>query len=86
MANASFWTKVYSKVLFLNVGKYALAFCGTHWNVQLASQRGRCKGFISYGGHNNKCPHHPAYQWKYYHRRMSRWISAGKGVSVWCKS
>merc|ERR1712083_1007383 len=63
--------------LFAN-GKYALAFCGTHWNVQLASHRGLCRGFISYGGHNNECPHYPSYQWKYLQHRIGRWARAGE--------
>ena len=71
--------------IFAN-GMYAIAFCGTHWNVQRSSERGQCRGFLTYPGRNNQCPHYPAYSWQYYIYTTGKWENANRGVSIWCKS
>ena len=54
------YTSVYADRLL------AVAYCGDSWWIQLATNRGECKGWAYSGWDSPQCVHDVEYTWQYF--------------------
>merc|ERR1712062_10788 len=61
-------------------GKYAIWYSGKlgNWSVGREQKKGTGVS-VFYTNDDDKCPHQPAYDWKYYVSAIKDWIPANKG-------
>ena len=67
-------------------GLLAVAYCGDSWWIQLATNRGECKGWAYSGWDSPQCVHDVEYTWQYFVPTINEFVDAKKGLSIWCKS
>ena len=67
-------------------GLLAVAYCGDSWWIQLATNRGECKGWAYSGWESPQCVHDVEYTWQYFVPTINEFVDAKKGLSIWCKS
>merc|ERR1712062_606687 len=66
-------------------GSDAIWYSGTNWIVGLESGKGSKGGFF-YNPDDDKCPHQPSWNWKYYVSAIRKWIDADHGMSIYKKT
>merc|ERR1712062_337854 len=71
-------------------GKYAIWYSynvkkNGQWYVGPEHEKGTSRSHF-YNNEDDKCPHQPAYDWKYWVSAINDWVPANRGMSIWKKT
>merc|ERR1711953_908660 len=66
-------------------GRYAIWYKDGRWRVGPEGNKGT-RSCVFYNTDDDKCPHQPAFNWKYYVSAINEWIDADYGMSIYDKT
>merc|ERR1711953_1269468 len=66
-------------------GRYAIWYKDGRWRVGSEGNKGS-RSCVFYNTDDDKCPHQPGFNWKYYVSAINEWIDADYGMSIYDKT
>merc|ERR1711953_1042604 len=66
-------------------GRYAIWYKDGRWRVGTEGNKGS-RSCVFYNTDDDKCPHQPGFNWKYYVSAINEWIDADYGMSIYDKT
>merc|ERR1711953_446837 len=66
-------------------GRYAIWYKDGRWRVGTEGNKGP-RSCVFYNTDDDKCPHQPGFNWKYYVSAINEWIDADYGMSIYDKT
>jgi hypothetical protein len=76
---------VYGKFLYYLDDNYIISYCGSHWEISLKSDQGKCRRVLFNPKSNQKCVSDvPENKWKYFAEGWNQWFDAESGLNVEC--